>query len=225
NCCQNILVVDVLAWVHSSFLEADHQRPLIYALDYGRAFPSLSQKFVLFVFQKMGCPVPLINFAMVLYGSIDGAPKNDINRARGDDLGGALSDMRLLRQLRRVMKVGETTAHMCLKPAKCVLTPVSGPVTPELKTRVQDFLGMFIPEWPQFRVESKLFYLGMWMGPAAELEDSWSLPRAKCKGRAAAIGAGNAPASSSAVLHAARRVPALSDEMQFLPLPPQMKEQ
>eukprot|EP00959_Pyramimonas_sp_CCMP1952_P373971 7832263-Pyramimonas_sp.AAC.1 len=41
--CQNILEGDALARAHSARPEADDRCPMLCALDYGHAFPSLSQ--------------------------------------------------------------------------------------------------------------------------------------------------------------------------------------
>eukprot|EP00959_Pyramimonas_sp_CCMP1952_P205122 4289317-Pyramimonas_sp.AAC.1 len=57
NFCRNILEVDALARVHSARPEADDRCPMLYALDCGHAFPSLSQEFVALVLMKMGCPL------------------------------------------------------------------------------------------------------------------------------------------------------------------------
>eukprot|EP00959_Pyramimonas_sp_CCMP1952_P107976 2257674-Pyramimonas_sp.AAC.1 len=72
NFCQNILEVDALVRVHSARPEADDRCPMLYALDYGHAFPSLSQEFVILVLRKMGCPIGFLMFVETLYDSIEG---------------------------------------------------------------------------------------------------------------------------------------------------------
>eukprot|EP00959_Pyramimonas_sp_CCMP1952_P041561 869286-Pyramimonas_sp.AAC.1 len=96
------------------------------------------------------------------------------------------------------MNITEKIAHLKLRPAKCVIVPVSSCFTPELKKKVQQLLDMFIPAWSEFIIEDKLFYLGMRVGPGASEDDSWELPISRYCFRCAAVGRGPTPASSSA---------------------------
>eukprot|EP00959_Pyramimonas_sp_CCMP1952_P187060 3911813-Pyramimonas_sp.AAC.1 len=90
--------------------------------------------------------------------------------------------------------------------------------------KAQKFLDMFIPAWSEFRIEDKLLYLGMRVGPGASEDDSWELPASKCRSRCAAVGRGPTPASFSAILHSTRCTSVLSYVMQFLPIPKSLKQ-
>eukprot|EP00959_Pyramimonas_sp_CCMP1952_P430830 9022871-Pyramimonas_sp.AAC.1 len=72
NCCVIILEVDALSRAHSARPEADDNCPVLYALDYGHAFPSLSQEFAMLALVKMGCPSALIRLIAILYDAIQG---------------------------------------------------------------------------------------------------------------------------------------------------------
>ena len=46
--------------------------PILYSLDFGQAFPSLNQGFLLLSLQAMGLPGAFINFVTFLYASVQG---------------------------------------------------------------------------------------------------------------------------------------------------------
>eukprot|EP00959_Pyramimonas_sp_CCMP1952_P024615 516602-Pyramimonas_sp.AAC.1 len=72
NFCMHILEVDALSRARAARPEADDVCPVLYALDYGHAFRSLSQVFVVLVLVEMGCPQALIGFIAILYDAIQG---------------------------------------------------------------------------------------------------------------------------------------------------------
>eukprot|EP00959_Pyramimonas_sp_CCMP1952_P312729 6546296-Pyramimonas_sp.AAC.1 len=69
----NIAEVDAVARAYSCRPEADEECPILSALDYGRAFPSLSQQYLYLVLQRMGCPAALLMFVRILCTAIEGA--------------------------------------------------------------------------------------------------------------------------------------------------------
>eukprot|EP00959_Pyramimonas_sp_CCMP1952_P179888 3761586-Pyramimonas_sp.AAC.1 len=89
-------------------------------------------------------------------------------------------------------------ANLVLKVSKCKVVPLCGPFSPELATRVLQEISYWAPEWPSFEVVDCLLYQGIWLGPGAAPDRSWTDPLTKLRLRAQAIGRGTTPASQSA---------------------------
>eukprot|EP00959_Pyramimonas_sp_CCMP1952_P274352 5734804-Pyramimonas_sp.AAC.1 len=123
----------------------------------------------------------------------------------------------------RAMAVAAKLASLKLKPAKCVIVPLTGPFSAELRQRVHVFLQQQLADWSTFKVEDYLLHLGIWMGPAASLPQSWSAPRDKYRARVSALAASAAPASLNGINYTTRCLPIMGYVAQFLPLPAKLK--
>eukprot|EP00959_Pyramimonas_sp_CCMP1952_P202478 4234129-Pyramimonas_sp.AAC.1 len=64
------------------------------------------------------------------------------------------------------MAVAEKIANLKLKPPKCVIVPLAGRFGGDLRAGLRNGLEQLVPHWLAFRIEAKLLYLGMWLGPA-----------------------------------------------------------
>eukprot|EP00959_Pyramimonas_sp_CCMP1952_P165094 3450496-Pyramimonas_sp.AAC.1 len=105
----------------------------------------------------------------------------------------------------RAMGVAAKLASLKLKPAKCVIVPLAGPFSTGLRQRVH--------------------HLGVWLGPAASLLQSWSAPWDKCRARVSAFAASAAPASLNGINYTTRCLPIMGYVAQFLPLSAKLKSQ
>ena len=58
-------------------------------------------------------------------------------------------------------------SNLQLNPDKCVLIPLGTPPTPELFTRIREFLVENLPEFANITISSHGKYLGFEIGPGA----------------------------------------------------------
>ncbi|CAK0850757.1 unnamed protein product, partial [Prorocentrum cordatum] len=68
----NVLELDVSSRQLSCTPHGSRDLPILYSLDYGQAFPSLNQEFVLFILGALRLPEAVLKFAGFLYEAIEG---------------------------------------------------------------------------------------------------------------------------------------------------------
>eukprot|EP00959_Pyramimonas_sp_CCMP1952_P248965 5204410-Pyramimonas_sp.AAC.1 len=117
-----------------------------------------------------------------------------IARACADDIGAALHALAHLRRLKRPFDLSRKLAGLTLKVSKCYIVPLGGQCTPELIQTFTDWLAANIPEWGAFQIVPFLTYLGVVLGPGADLE-AWKAPLEKWFRRGGGIVRARAPTS------------------------------
>ncbi|CAK0889176.1 unnamed protein product, partial [Prorocentrum cordatum] len=90
-----------------------------------------------------------------------------LRRACADDLGLALAAVARLAHLEGVMALVEDLAGLALKPAKCHIIPLAGPVDHEPVSMLRDSLVAIAPRFQEFNNCDNLTYLGLLLGPGA----------------------------------------------------------
>jgi len=147
------------------------------------------------------------------------ADKNrGIVRACADDIGAALADIKYLSVLYPIFCQARVLAGLTLKPIKCVLVPLSAPLTRASKYDIQKWLERKIPEWVNFNLKGAGKYLGFLIGPEAGASQ-WEAPICKFMLRAQEINAGHFPINVSAHLYNSRAVSVLGYKAQLVPPP------
>eukprot|EP00959_Pyramimonas_sp_CCMP1952_P239633 5007792-Pyramimonas_sp.AAC.1 len=68
----NVLELDVHARCQSVAPSGSLDYPVLFSLDFGQAFPSLNQDFLMFVLSCLGLPDILLTFIARLYEAIEG---------------------------------------------------------------------------------------------------------------------------------------------------------
>ena len=111
---------------------------------------------------------------------------------------------------------GEWAAGLKLKISKCILVPLSGPLSPALVQSIKSFLHTHIPAWANFVVASSAEYLGIWTGPTASVKH-WTTQIAKYRDRVCAISDAAPPTALGIRTYNVKTVPVLSYPAQFLP--------
>ena len=85
-----------------------------------------------------------------------------------DDIGMALRSWRDLIKAYEIFSMAESAAGLTLKPKKCFIVPLAGPLSPHIISSLRDFLAANTPQWYDFSIVSAAEYLGVWLGPAAK---------------------------------------------------------
>eukprot|EP00973_Karenia_brevis_P080840 11214995-Karenia_brevis.AAC.1 len=66
-----------------------------------------------------------------------------------------------------IFALARKVAGLSLKPRKCILVPLSAPLSPHLIEVLRDFMRSSVPEWAEFNIAASAEYLGIWLGPGA----------------------------------------------------------
>eukprot|EP00973_Karenia_brevis_P066426 9233662-Karenia_brevis.AAC.1 len=82
-----------------------------------------------------------------------------------DDISIVLQSWFNLPAVHKIFQVAEEVAGLTLKAPKCVLVPLSAPLSPRLIEVLRDFLRARVAPWAQFAISSSAEYLGIWLGP------------------------------------------------------------
>ena len=101
---------------------------------------------------------------------------------------------------------------------RCVVVPVHEQPTPRLCQKMSEWIQQNVPEWGHFKVNSKLKYLGAYLGPEAGAM-VLPAPIAKYRGRTLKIGAPRAAPAAASAEYNSRAVPTFSYIAQLSPLP------
>ena len=139
-------------------------------------------------------------------------------RVCADDVGAALFHLDALVIMKAVFDEARACANLHLKPAKCVLIPLTEPFSTEVAVMMRTWLETHLHEWAGFLIQASSKYLGVEMGPAAEGKQ-WQPVFAKIKARTIEIAGAHAAASISAFLFNQRASPVLMYKAQLLRLP------
>eukprot|EP00959_Pyramimonas_sp_CCMP1952_P358980 7516929-Pyramimonas_sp.AAC.1 len=67
----------------------------------------------------------------------------------------------------------EVLAGLQLKIPKCCIVPLEAEFSPGLKKSIEALLALHVPSWKSMPVAAMAEYLGVWIGPAANME-MWS---------------------------------------------------
>jgi hypothetical protein len=118
------------------------------------------------------CLDPLLEaFASVIYqntGPTCNPSHIGIMRCCADDVGAALLSLMGLKYLAPIFDLAELLAGLTLKPAKCVIVPISTTLTEEVSKQISTWLANNIPNWKHFKIQAHGNYLGIVMGPQAK---------------------------------------------------------
>jgi hypothetical protein len=105
-----------------------------------------------------GCPASAFCFDISLDPFLEAFQKEIADKNRGivracaDDIGAALADIKYLSVLYPIFCQARVLAGLTLKPIKCVLVPLSAPLTRASKYDIQKWLERKIPEWVNFNL-------------------------------------------------------------------------
>eukprot|EP00959_Pyramimonas_sp_CCMP1952_P398585 8352011-Pyramimonas_sp.AAC.1 len=87
-----------------------------------------------------------------------------------DDVGLALSEVKALKRVHGVFYAAEVLAGLQLKIPKCCIVPLEAEFSPELRKSIEALLAVHVPSWKSMPVAAMAEYLGVWIGPAANME-------------------------------------------------------
>jgi len=146
-----------------------------------------------------------------------------IIRACADDIGAALLTIVGLKYLEPIFHLAPKLAGLTLKPAKCVVVPISAPLDDNLARIIKEWLAQHIPCWKNFKIQSAGKYLGIVMGPRAGALQ-WKAPMQKFRQRAQAIGSTHAPLSIASHLYNVHAVSVLLYVAQLCKLPDNLEK-
>ncbi|CAK0788059.1 unnamed protein product [Prorocentrum cordatum] len=209
----NILELDASSRQLSCTPHGSRDLPILYSLDYGQAFPSLNQEFVLFIIGALRLPEAILKFAGFLYEAIEGVA---VSMGLRVHLYWVRKD---LAWVALVMREAELVANLVLKIQKCHIVPLSASFSPALASEALGRLSRTVPHWSAMKIVSELLYLGIWLGPSVDSMKPWIDPLAKARLRARAVGRGVTPASLSSIIYNTRIVSTLSYVSQFFWMP------
>eukprot|EP00973_Karenia_brevis_P063364 8807284-Karenia_brevis.AAC.1 len=170
-----------------------------------------------------GCPLASVLFVLalepfvcMLHSTIAG---QGIIEVCADDIAVVLQSWIQLKDLYKVFQFAQSAAGLTLKPKKCVLVPLSAPLSPHLVSVLRDFLNSHSPPWAQFSITAAAKYLGIWLGPSSQVH-SWNEPVTEFVNRVHTISDSHVAPSLGVCTYNMKAVPTLTYPAQFLPPPP-----
>ncbi|CAK0911803.1 unnamed protein product, partial [Prorocentrum cordatum] len=157
----SILELDVESRIASADPDAMTELPVLASLDIAQAFPSFAHQFIRLAPKAMGAPEAVLNFFDLMYHNIltlapragSGVPLFYIRSGiiQGWGWSGTLYAMGaacfLLDLEQGVMALMEDLACLALKPAKCHIIPLAGPVDDELVDKLRSALIAIAPRF------------------------------------------------------------------------------
>jgi hypothetical protein len=103
---------------------------------------------------------------------------NDICRAFADDIATVLESIRTLAKIESIFEIMRRISNLSIKSKKCVLIPLGGFLTDDLRKKVHSFLKDEVPSWKDFTIASAGEYLGFWVGPQV-MDKLWKKAQSK----------------------------------------------
>eukprot|EP00973_Karenia_brevis_P030051 4142144-Karenia_brevis.AAC.1 len=80
-------------------------------------------------------------------------PELGLVRLCADDIAVVLKSWTSLTVLYEIFHVAEECAALVLKPAKCVLVPLSSPLSLHVRSLITQFLSEYLPNWAGFKIQ------------------------------------------------------------------------
>ena len=146
-----------------------------------------------------------------------------IVRACADDIAVVLKNLASLAVVASIFQAAEVCAGPVLKPRKCFMLPLAGPLTEALRLALPNYLTQHVPSWMDFQISDSAEYLGIWFGPGANSKN-WTPQGWEFLERVSAI-AQAGPATKLAVqTYNNKAITVFSYPAQFLPPPPHIKK-
>ena len=82
-------------------------------------------------------------------------------------IGAAIKSSTVLLRLKPIFDNAALASGLCLKPVKCVIVPVDGPVDGLSIENWKGWLSSYVPGWKNLTASPCAKYLVMWLGPEA----------------------------------------------------------
>ena len=153
-----------------------------------------------------------------MLGQIIDQQQKGVTRAVADDIACAFESMLDLTSVFQVFNKAEIFAGLVVKPRKCHIIPFSRKLTMHLQECLCSWLVVRIPQWARFNVSSSALYLGVHVGPTANM-NNWLEQIQKYMSRVLVIAQSGLYVAASAVLYNVFAVSVLQYAAQMLPLP------
>jgi hypothetical protein len=138
-------------------------------------------------------------------------------RACADDVGFALTSIRVLPKVASTFRFAKALAGLHIKFKKSAIVPLCE-WSPARANEVKDWISAHLNEWSTINIAPAAKYLGTFLGPSIK-DLPWRAPCVKWKSRVDAIATAGAPPSISASLYNTHALPVLSYVAQ-LAVPP-----
>ncbi|CAK0852171.1 unnamed protein product [Prorocentrum cordatum] len=225
----NILELHVESRIASAAPDAMAKLPVLASLDIARAFPSFARQFIHLALKPRCIPLFYIGFGIVqgcgwsdalyamgiacLFFDLDKKLElrgRGLCRARADDLGLALAVVVHLSHLAGVMFLMEDIAGLAVKPAKCRIIRLAGPVDDELVFNLRNALIAIVPLIQEVNICDRPTDLGPLLGPGATQSLLYAKAFHKFRWRTEMHSASDAPSMGFAPLFNSRPPPVLS---------------
>ncbi|CAK0907413.1 unnamed protein product [Prorocentrum cordatum] len=229
----DIRELDVESRVASADSDARSKLPVLVSLDIALAFPSFAHQFIRLALKAMGAPVAALNFFDSMWiascaglyvplfyirsGIVQGCGWSGILYAMGAAC--VVRDLEQQLELKGVMALMENLTGLALKPAKCRIIPLAGPVDDGLVSKLRDALVAIAPRFQEFNICDNLTYVGLLLGPGATEGLIYAKAFQKFRWRTKMHTASGAPSVGPAQLFKSRALPVLSYLAQCAPLP------
>ena len=176
-----------------------------------------------------GCPLSaaLFNFAidplLLVFSLLVVEPKIGEVRACADDLAAAVQNIQSLIMIHSIFDSFHRISGLRLNPDKCILILTCVNATPEAIARTRAWLRVHIPEWENIGIANHGKYLGIVLGPRANLHQ-WTEPLSKFKKSVSDINKANLPAALSVVNYNRKAATVLGYVAQVWPPPKHLKQ-